>query len=354
MNTSTTNKVEKYRSTDYNWNFYPTTGLFMRWGKTVKDDPQMSPIGPELADIEISTICDGINGTPCPWCYKSNTNVGTNMSLETFAKVVKNINPFNNIKQIALGIGSVDANPDLIPIMKWCRENNIVPNITVNGAKLDKKYEDKTYYEWIAELCGAVAVSHYDDDICFNAIKKLTDLGMKQVNIHKILAAETMNSCFDLMYKRLNDSRLSKMGSIVFLSLKPKGDRNNLHIISNMEEYKKLVMFAIDNKINIGFDSCGANRFLEAVKDHKDYDMYEHIAEPCEADSFSFYANVDGIHFPCSFCENENNNGFDWTTGIDLKKDNLNFIDEVWHNERVEKFRKATANNCRKCIMFNV
>jgi hypothetical protein len=347
-------ELKKYTSDNYNWVFSPKSGFFCKWGKTIEDNPEFSPIGPELADIEVSTICTGINGTPCPWCYKSNTSVGTNMSLSIFSKVVKNINPYSNLTQIALGIGSVDANPDLIPIMKWCRKNDIIPNITVNGANLNKKYEDKTYYEWIAELCGAVSVSHYDDDICFNAVKKFTDLNMHTVNIHQIIAKETMDDCFKILKNKLTDSRLFNMRSIVFLSLKEKGKRNTMHIIDDMVKYKELIDFAKENHISIGFDSCGANRFLDTVKDDKDYEYYEEVSEPCEADSFSFYINVNGIHFPCSFCENENNNGYNWTTGIDLKKNNLNFIDDVWHNKRVEKFRKATINNCRKCVMFNV
>lgn len=76
----------------YNYVFDKETGYFARWGETKEQDPWMSPLGPEIADIEISTVCNGIgkdmsNRKPCSWCYKSNTGCGENMTLDTFKKV---------------------------------------------------------------------------------------------------------------------------------------------------------------------------------------------------------------------------------------------------------------------------
>lgn len=78
---------------DYNYFFNKETGFFARWGKEEKDDPAYAP-APEILDIEISTICNGM-GTPCKFCYKSNTKNGRHMSFETFkdifAKTCKHI-----------------------------------------------------------------------------------------------------------------------------------------------------------------------------------------------------------------------------------------------------------------------
>lgn len=75
--------IKKVRMTGYNYNFNPHNGFFARWGKTLKDDPEYSPLGPEILDMEISTICD----SGCAFCYKSNTEVGENMSFETFKTI---------------------------------------------------------------------------------------------------------------------------------------------------------------------------------------------------------------------------------------------------------------------------
>ena len=79
------NESIKYlKSSDYNYAFNKKTGIFIRYGKTVDDDPDWSEFGPEIADIEISTICH----QGCEFCYKSNTPFGENMDLETFKKVL--------------------------------------------------------------------------------------------------------------------------------------------------------------------------------------------------------------------------------------------------------------------------
>ena len=80
--------IKKFRSENFNYNFVIDNGYSETWGNTVKDNPQYSPFGPQIADIEITTTCNGINGKLCNYCYKSNTSNGKNMSLETFKQVI--------------------------------------------------------------------------------------------------------------------------------------------------------------------------------------------------------------------------------------------------------------------------
>ena len=81
---------------DYNYIFDRKNGFFARWGATKEDNLQYSPIGPELLDIEVSTVCH----RSCCWCYKSNNSIGKNMDFETFKKileiVITNFNRFFN------------------------------------------------------------------------------------------------------------------------------------------------------------------------------------------------------------------------------------------------------------------
>ncbi len=83
---------------DYNYIFDKRNGDFKRWGKTINDDPQFSPIGPEILDIEIS-----INGCPngCAFCSPSGTLINT----------PNGVNPIENIKVGDEVIGfNVDGN----------------------------------------------------------------------------------------------------------------------------------------------------------------------------------------------------------------------------------------------------
>lgn len=62
------------RSEEYNRNFNKKTGKSVRWGKTVEDDPNFSPIGPEILDIEVSQ--NGCHAR-CPFCSPAKTPVNT-------------------------------------------------------------------------------------------------------------------------------------------------------------------------------------------------------------------------------------------------------------------------------------
>jgi hypothetical protein len=70
-------KMRAHKSEDYNWIFNTDNGSFCRWGKTIHEDPKFSPIGPEILDLEISTICHGPRNIPCPWCSPPGTLVNT-------------------------------------------------------------------------------------------------------------------------------------------------------------------------------------------------------------------------------------------------------------------------------------
>lgn len=322
---------------EYNMVFDNINGTMLRWGKTYDDDPDMCPIGPEILDIEISTICNGIGLTkekakPCSWCYKSNTGCGKNMSLDTFKKVLS-VFP-DNLTQIAFGIGDIDANPDLISIFQHCRLNNIVPNITVNGMGIDDKWASL-----LSSNCGAVAVSHYGlDDICFNTVEKLKNAGLKQVNIHKLLSEQTYDECIELVEKASTDKRLSGLRAIVFLALKPKGERNKLTMLKDESRYFSILKRARDLGVGVGMDSCSAPSALKAFPEAAQY------IEPCESGLFSFYVNVEGKAFPCSFSEGVG----EWSEGIDLTDNNIS-IKDVWYNPLLEKWRNNLLNGSNVC-----
>ncbi len=328
------------KSDTYNFVFNKDSGFFARWGKTKEEDPAYSPVGPEIADIEISTICKGVKGVGiCKFCYKSNTPHGENMSLDTFKKLFAKLP--KHITQIAFGIGDIDSNPDMWAIFDYAKENGVIPNVTVNGEGITDEIADR-----LASTCGAVAVSLYDKDKTYNTIKKLTDRGMKQVNIHFMISNETFDKAKDLLNDRLTDERISKLNAIVFLSLKPKGRAvKNFYTALSQDKFKELVDFALNSKIGIGFDSCSAPKFLNSVTDNENYKLYETLSEPCEATLFSSYFNVEGKFFPCSFIEGTPG----WENGIDIISDEKSeFIKDLWYNDKTKQFRDATLK-CREC-----
>lgn len=332
-------KLKIVKSEDYNYIFDKTNGVFVRWGKTKEDDPVMAP-SPEILDCEITTIC----GMGCPYCYKSNTLTGKNMSLETFKKIVNNLNKNKLLTQVAFGLGATaEENPELWDMCRWLRSEGIVPNGTV--ANISEETASK-----IASLFGACAVSiHHDKNICYNSIKKLTDKGMNQVNVHHVIYDENYEETLQVLEDIKNDPRLQKLNAIVLLSLKKKGraTKGEFNTLSQ-EKFNNIVNKAMELKISFGFDSCSAHKFMEAIKGKENEKELMTMVEPCESFGlFSSYVNVEGKYFPCSFAEEL----FD---GIDITGDDFDFDKNVWHCDKVNALRKESLSKNRKCIYYEI
>lgn len=342
--------IKRVRTNGYNYDFNYETGFFARWGKDFENDPDFSPLGPEILDLEATTICKGPGGKLCHFCYKSNSPNGKNMSFDTFKKILDKMP--NNLTQVAFGVDAqCESNPDIWKMMDYCRnneKNKIIPNITV--ADISDEVADK-----LVKYCGAVAVSRYaEKDICYNSVKKLTDRGLKQTNIHIMISQETIDQAYETINDYHNDERLKGLNAIVFLSLKKKGRGEKFNPLTQ-EQFKELVDFAMNSKTPIGFDSCSADKFIKSIKGHKNEKHLTMCTEPCESfGMFSSYVNVDGIYFPCSFCENSHP---DFMKGFNVAECN-DFIEDIWNSPLIKEWRDRMTDRRNggnfSCPIFEV
>ena len=339
-----TNKI--LVSENYNYYFNKDSGYFARWGKTKEDDPQYSPFGPEILDIEVTTQCKGPGGKLCPFCYKGNTPNGKNMSFETFKTILDKM-PIT-LTQVAFGADAhATSNPDLWKMMEYCRNNEhnqVIPNITV--ADINDNVADL-----LARNCGAVAVSRYSDkNICYNSVKKFTDRGLKQTNIHVMISEETYDNALEtILDKHEGDERLKDLNAIVLLSLKKKG-RGIGYTPLSQDKFNHLVERAFLFKVPLGFDSCSAHKFLEAIKNHPDKEKLTQMVEPCESTCFSSYIDVNGFFHPCSFASAPIP---EWNTALPVTEC-TDFVKDIWHNVTVKKFRKNLLGCGRSCPLYEV
>ena len=326
------------RSENYNFLFIKETGFFARCGKKKKDDPQFSPFGPEILDLEISTgKCNG----RCKFCYKGNGEDENthHLSLDEFETIFDKMPKV--LTQIAFGICDIDSNPDFFSMMQYARDNGVIPNYTCNGLKITKKIAKKT-----AKLCGAVAVSLVHKEKTYNAIKKFTDEGMTQVNCHYMLSEETYDRAFKIIDDITTDPRLKKFNAIVFLQYKHKNPKSNYHSVLDVEKYTKLINYCNEKKINYGFDSCSAPIFIESLRGSPNRRGIEESVEPCESGLFSSYINCYGKFVYCSFAE-----------GIEKEIDVLDcydFLEDVWNSDQVIEWRKNLIENKRNCPIYDL
>lgn len=339
-----------------NYVFNKTDGTMMTWGKMEEEDPPFSPVGPFIADIEVTTICNGIgeNG-PCSFCYKSNTSNGINMSLETFKEIFAKLP--KALTQIAFGVDAkCESNPDIWDIMDHCRENGVIPNLTVADITVDVAKK-------IAMRAGAVAVSHYgDESIFWNTIWKLNscqrDPGatLKQINIHQLVSEETIDN-IDNILGELERCALGSniinaadaINAIVFLSLKKTGRGKNSTPVSQ-EVFTSIVKRCLDSRIPFGFDSCSAAKVVQAYKDLGLEPPMEYI-DPCESTLTSIYCSAGGYFFPCSFCDGH--------SGGIYYKDVENFYSDVWFANTTSWFRNKLIRNLdkngvRQCLVYDI
>lgn len=317
-------KIKIFKSKNLNYYFNKQTGVTITFGKTIKEDPiEFYPI---IADIEITTICNGYNNTPCPFCYKGNNNIGKNMSFEKFKLVFHNLP--KSLTQIAFGVDACcKSNPDTFKIFNYCRQNGVIPNVTV--ANISQKTADK-----LSKVCGAVAVSRYEDKlICYESIKKLKKAGLRFCNIHQMLSKETLLQAYETIDDYIKGDL--NINAIVFLSLKKCGRGRKYNSISQLE-FSSLVNYAMKNKVPIGFDSCSAPKFINSVKNKSNFKQLNQITEPCESTLFSIYINVKGKVYPCSFNEKGE--------GLDIINCN-NFDKDIWYSNQLKTFRNKLINN---------
>ena len=332
--------IKVHKSIDYNYMYRFVDGYFARWGATLEDDPQQAPF-PEILDIEVTTKCSGIPDkttgilTPCKFCYKSNGEHGKNMSLSTFKEILMKFNC--GLTQIAFGADATATNnPDLFDMMQFALDCEVTPNITVANISDDTAQR-------LSQVCGAVAVSRYDNkDVCYDSVKRLTDRGMKQVNIHMMISEETYDDTLETIYDIQHDERLQGMKALVLLSLKNVGRGENFTVLSK-DKFRTIIKKCHDSGVSFGMDSCSAPKFLDIIRDTK-YAKYEQFVEPCESTLFSSYIDVDGKFYPCSFASHLN--------GIDVLEHEI--FATVWNAKSTNNFRSMLLRNDRNCCLHSV
>lgn len=345
--------IKQFRSETYNYNFNLSSGYFERWGKTIDEDPIYSPYGPEIVDFEVDEVCSGIpnkNGKyiPCPMCYKANVNTkGNTMTFETFKGIFDKFPTVNGIpfiSQIAFGATDINHNKDLWKMMDYCRKNFVVPNITINGAKLTEEIINN-----LIKYTGAISVSCYDTnpEVCYSAIDTLIKAGHKQINMHICYYEENKDFVKSVIEDIHNDKRLKNMNAVVLLALKQKGRGSNLTAI-NDTDFQEIIEKAFEYHIGLGFDSCSFHRVKRIFNKMGILSKYESYMEPCESFGlFSSYINVNGKYSFCSFCEDTIPEVIDV---LNIK----DFIVDLWESNMVKEWRIKSLNCQRDCPVFKV
>jgi hypothetical protein len=348
------------RSSDYNFNFDKQTGYFERWGVTKEDDPQLCEYGPEIADIEISSVineedrvpdgmlvtkgcCKGRNSCGI-FCYKKNGdgNRQIHMSLDTLKSILDKTP--QTLTQIAYGICDIDSHPQFFEILEETRRRGIIPNFTTSGIGVTKEIAEK-----VAKICGAVAVSVNSQRLAISlrAVQLFNESSNTlQTNIHYMLSEQTYDDAFTII-DEVSHLPLFK-GAVVFLAYKPKQPNQPFTTLKDVDKYKKLIEYCHSKGVRVGFDSCSCPLYMKTINGEPNEDKLAQYAEKCEANLHSLYINCKGEFYPCSFSEGMGK----WESGINLK--NILDFNEIWHDNRVVEWRNHLLKCDRNCPIYNL
>jgi len=325
-----------YVNEDYYILFDMKKGLEIINGCSGKPDPFVL-ILPSLLDIGIKGSCPN----KCNFCYQGDT-VEPDMSFDDFKSIIDQVK--HHTTQVALGgRGDPETHKDFEKIVKYCRENNVVPNYTTSGQQMTDEKMNIT-----KEYCGACAVSYYPymKTPYYTTAKNMIEKGIK-TNYHVMFTQDSSQDIFDLLEGKQESNIIvpSGLNAVIFLLFKPwgrgAGHNELIPTKENIEKFTSLLSIysSRSNGPKIGVDSCCACQ-MKQFKSFENFD--ERTIDTCEGARMSAYISPTMKMIPCSFGDIDRN-------GISLR--DLT-IKEVWdHADYFKDFRKRLQENSR-CPIF--
>lgn len=275
-------------SSDYNFVGDTETGVTMRWGATVDQNPVLAP-WPELADISISNHCS----KNCDFCYRDSKPNNSFLSVVDYENILESLTSprWGSVFQVALGGGEPLEHPQFLEIIQRTWEREIVANFTTNGAAVTPSLAAK-----LAGKVGAVALSISKiEELQTERIKMLTDAGIK-TNLHFILDSNSIVQAAEILEGRYNDL-FDDVNAVIFLTFKPKGRGTESRCLRSGVSFDRFVS-KIDSSAcstHIGFDACFVPVLMHGTKVNADY------IDSCECAFFSVYIDEKKNVKPCSF-----------------------------------------------------
>ena len=330
----------RFKNDKYELLFNTETGLEVLQGINGYPDPFKLDL-PSLLDVGVMGHCKN----KCPFCYQGPIKQ-PHMKLSDFMSIIDQTHHHTN--QIALGgRGDPNKHPDFAKMLEYCRKHNVVPNYTTSGIDLtDDEIET-------SKMCGAVAVSDYEQPHTYKALKGFMNAGIK-TNIHQLFHKGTYSKCLQIVYGydpwKYNGNKayyhehpgevdIDKLNAVIFLLFKPQGSGRTLtDLIPTKYQLKTfgIKILQPDSKFKVGMDSCLVNHVLQYTETTPVQAM---SIDTCEAARMSGYITPDMKFKPCSFAEK--------TSEVDLARTN---IENIWNTSRVFKgFRKHLIKNKMSC-----
>ena len=260
----TTNWVQ-YQNGNYNVYLNLDNGTMIRQA----DDDKWQPIFPDSMDIKITNRCD----RGCAWCHEKSVPHGKEADFNKLVAFVKSLPKYT---QLAIGGGNVLTYSKLDDFLDFCKNQELVPSITVN----QKHFEDE--FERLKSLCGNKKI--YGLGI---SLEKVSDSFIDKASqlsnavVHVIAGIVTEKQLRQLANHRLKilvlGYKIFGRGEKYFKDFGPQ-------VSHNLHGFRYLFQKMLDDKWfqNIAFDNLALRQL--AIKDFLSPEQWE-----------TFYMGDDGV-----------------------------------------------------------
>lgn len=170
-----TENFKHLRSPNSNYDFNKKTGYTEMWGKTREEDIIYSDVGPQILDLEISTICNGYkNNGRCHFCSPPGTKINTPSGMKNIEDIQVGDYVYS-ARQDMTNFGDVvvnqvlelykhDYSGDLIKIKTKSNEILLTPDhIVILNDFSEKPAGDLTLYDIMISVDGNLDALYYSD-----------------------------------------------------------------------------------------------------------------------------------------------------------------------------------------------
>jgi len=109
------------------------------WGETKKDDAEKFP-APTIADIEITTKCEGVGGKLCPFCFPAETGSLTSQGIKNIDDIkIGDVVISKNIKS------GLKVENEVLEVYKRSYEGIMITIELENGTKIETTPEHPVF-----------------------------------------------------------------------------------------------------------------------------------------------------------------------------------------------------------------
>lgn len=305
------------------------------------------PNEPANVQIGITNKCN----FSCKMCQRFDLKVRLgDMSLDGFKKVLKHIGSAKSI--VLTGWGEPLLHPDLIEMIKLCREKGCDVRFTSNGNLLTPELGQKLIDSELDAITFSVdAIKSNDDEFGhpiqeqLNNIRRFVEMiknqkAKTQVYLQTIYHKDKEQDLYDVVefgkeirVDRLRFSRLD----IRFQKLERPSFNDEKKLIRNIEERIK------DTKIGIDFLPHVASDGISKLIFKLTSPFLHRFGEYCLRTYNDIYINEDGMATPCCALPN--------LIMGDAKKDTL---ESIWNGINFRRFRQKQNIACGECDVLKI